>query len=199
MGIDQGELHRQRRVDKRKPTKHPFVSLEHRVIDSPAYADLSFSARSLLILIARQLTRDNNGHLQASFTWCKKYGVGSEHTLRDAIADLIAHGFIYRSRSHGANRAWARYAVTWLPVTKREDLFMTGFLHEAWKHWKPNEKGKKSSRQKVQDQSSRKCSFTPESPADSAGSTTAESAVYESCCHVSSQIQAISSCVLDSA
>ena len=158
-------------------TKHPYAAIEHRVIDSPAYADLSHSACRLLTLMVRQLTKDNNGHLQASFTWCKPRGIGSEHTLQNAIADLIAHGFIYRTRSHGANKVWARYAVTWLPITKRDGLFLAGFVSCAWRNWQPPQK--KSSRQKVQEQSGRKCSFTNENPAESAGSTPAESADYE--------------------
>ena len=159
-------------------TKHPYAAIEHRVIDSPAYADLTFSARSLLVLIARQLSKDNNGHLQASFSWCKRFGFGSEHTLRDAIAELIAHGFIYRTRSHGANKAWAKFAVTWLPVSKdREGLHLGSFIACAWRDWKPE--GKKSSRQKVLEQSGRKCSFTPENPAESAGSWGAKNADYE--------------------
>lgn len=158
-------------------TKHPYAAIEHRVIDSPAYASLSFSARSLLVLLTRQLTKDNNGHLQASFKWCKKYGFGSEHTLREAIADLTEHGFICRTRSHGANGAWARYAVTWLPITKRAELFLAGFVSCAWREWQPV--NKKSSRQKVLDQSGRKCSFTAELPAESAGSAPAKTADYE--------------------
>lgn len=169
----------------KKPARHPFVALEHRVIDSPAYADLSFSARNLLVLVARQLTRDNNGHLQATFAWCSRYGIGSEHTLRGAIAELISHGFIYKTRSHGANGAWARYAVTWLPIVKRDGLFLDGFVSCAWRNWEPSDK--KSSRQKLLDQSGRKCSFTPQLPAESAGSATAETADYESCCHGSSE------------
>ena len=159
-------------------TKHPYAAIEHRVIDSPAYADLSFSARSLLTLITRQLSKDNNGHLQASFTWCKRFGFGSEHTLRDAIAELIAHGFICRTRSHGANKAWAKFAVTWLPISKdREGLHLGGFAACAWRDWTPG--NKKSTRQKMPDQSSRKCSFTPKSPAENAGSTGAKNAGYE--------------------
>lgn len=183
MGIDQDEAKRRRAID-RPGTKHPFFALEHRVIDSPAYADLSFSARALLDVIGRQLTRDNNGHLQATFAWCKRYGFGSEHTLREAIAELISHGFIYRTRSHGANGAWARYAVTWLGIRKRDDLFLDGFASFAWRNWKLEDPArKKSSRQKVPEHSGRKCSFTPELPAESAGKPTAESAEYEPCCH----------------
>ncbi|MBI4290333.1 MAG: hypothetical protein HY661_02495 [Betaproteobacteria bacterium] len=158
-------------------TRHLYAAIEHRVIDSPAFADLIFSAVVLLLLIARQLTRDNNGHLQASFQFCRKHGFGSEHTLRAAIAELISHGFLYRTRSHGANGAWARYAVTWLPIKKRDDLFLDGFVPCAWRDWQPDHK--KSSRQKLPEYSGRKCSFTPGDPAETAGSTPAKTAVYE--------------------
>lgn len=157
-------------------TKHPYAAIEHRVIDSAAYADLSFSARALLTLMTRQLTKDNNGHLHASFKWCKPYGFGSEHTLRAAIAELITHGMIYRTRSHGANGAWARYAVTWLSVTQRSGLFLDGFNPAAWRNWVAPEK---SSRQKVPEQSSRKCSFAPLNPAETAGNPPAKSADNE--------------------
>ncbi len=177
MGIDQNERARRREVDKpKRSTRHPYGAFEHRITDSPAYADLSFSARSLLVLIVRQLTKDNNGHLQASFAWCKKYGIGSEHTLRGAVADLIEHGMIYRTRSHGANGAWARYAVTWLPVKNREGLFLDRFKPCAWRDCQPDQE--KSTRQKVPDESGRKCSFTPEHPAESAGKPTAKNAPY---------------------
>lgn len=159
-------------------TRHPYAATEHRVIDSPAYADLSYSARSLLTLFTRQLTRDNNGHLQAAFTWCNQYGFGSEHTLRLAIAELIAHGFIYRTKSHGANGVWSQYAVTWLPIKKLDGLYLGGFVSCAWRDWQPMTNGK-SSRQKLLITSGRKCSFTPELPAETAGKHPAETAAYE--------------------
>jgi hypothetical protein len=182
MGIDQNERRRQHAADKPKAKRHPFIAIEHRIIDSAAYADLGFAARELLVLLARQLTRDNNGHLQATYAWCKRYGFGSEHTVRAAIADCIAHGFVYRTRSHGANKAWARYCLTWLAVTKRDGLYLDGFVPNAWRNWQPE---KKSSRQKLLEHSGIKCSFTPEHPAETAGKRTAETADYESCCHVS--------------
>lgn len=125
-----------------KRLKHPYAAIEHRVIDSPAYADLSGAAIRVLLSLTRQLTKDNNnGHLQATFSFCKRHGIGSEHTLKAAIADLIAHGFVYRTRSHGANKAWARYAVTWLPISKkREGLFLDGYVPCAWQHWQPKPK-----------------------------------------------------------
>lgn len=177
MATDRAEASKRGQSASRTTTKHPYAAIEHRVIDSPAFADLKPTAQALLILLTRQLTKDNNGHLQASFKWCNRYGIGSEHTLRNSIADLISHGFIYRTRSHGANGAWAKYAVTWLPIKQRDGLFLAGFVSCAWRDWQPSKK--KSSPQKLLDQSSRKCSFTPEHPAESAGTRGAKTADYE--------------------
>lgn len=145
--LDKVEAARRGNPQKARKVKHSYAAIEHRVIDSDAFKHLSFSAKTLLLLLARQLKQDNNGHLQASFSWCQQYGFGSEHTLKKAIAELIAHGLIYRTRSHGANGAWARYAVTWLPIKKREELFLDGFVSCAWRDWKPQD-AKKSPRNK---------------------------------------------------
>jgi DNA-binding GntR family transcriptional regulator len=83
--------------------KHPYAAIEHRVIDSPAFADLSHSSVRLMLIVVRQLTLTNNGQLQATWSYCKPSGFGSENTLRAAIAELISHGFIYRTRSRGPN------------------------------------------------------------------------------------------------
>ena len=138
--VDRVEQQRRGQTPRQTSTKHPYAAIEHRVIDSPAFAALRPSSALLLLLIARQLTKSNNGHLQATFEWCKRFGIGSEHTLRDALAELIAHGFIYRTKSHGANRVWANYAVTWLPITDKSGLFLDGWKQQAWRDWTPSEK-----------------------------------------------------------
>ncbi|CAH1207477.1 hypothetical protein NTGBS_70017 [Candidatus Nitrotoga sp. BS] len=119
--------------------KHPYCATEHRIIDSPAYADMTFSARSLLVLITRQLTKDNNGHLQATFTYMKQYGF-SVNTLSRATHELIAHGFIYKTKSGGFHLGAAQFAVTWLTVKNTHGIFMTGFKSCAWRDWLPSEK-----------------------------------------------------------
>lgn len=177
MANDRAEQSRRGQSAPKTTTRHPYAAIEHRVIDSSAFADLKPTAQALLVLLARQLTKDNNGHLQASFKWCNRFGIGSEHTLRAAIADLIAHGFIYRTRSHGANGAWARYAVTWLPIKQRDGLFLTNFVSCAWRDWVPTKK--KSTPQKLLESSGINCSFTPAHPAETAGSRGAKTADYE--------------------
>lgn len=138
--MDEGEARRRRRVDAPKSgVKHPYAAIEHRVIDSPAYADLTFSARSLLVLLTRQLSRDNNGKLQATFSYMSRYGF-AENTLSRAIGELIAHGMIHRTRSGGYQQGAAQYAVCWLPVKDKTGLFLQGFNPCAWRDWKPAEK-----------------------------------------------------------
>lgn len=163
---------------RKATTKHPFIAIEHRIFDSPAFVALKPNAKVALFALARQLRKDNNGYLQATASWLKRYGIGSEHTVKDAVAQLIAHGLIYRTRSHGANGQWATYALTWLPIPKKDGLFLVGFVPNAWRDWQVSEK--KSTPQKVQENTGRKCSFTPGSPAETAGTHPAETADYES-------------------
>jgi len=181
MSMDRVEQQRRGQTAQRKGNKHPFVALEHRVLDSPAFTDLKHSSVRVLLAITRQLTRDNNGHLQATYSWCQRYGIGSDNTLTDAVADLIAHGFIYRTKSHGANGVWAKYAVTWLPVKKSDGLFLAGFKMFAWRDWVMPDKN--SLPQKLRTTYRKNCGLRDEATAETAGSLTSETADYEPCCH----------------
>lgn len=158
-------------------TKHPYAAIEHRVIDSPAYADLSFSARALLVLFTRQLTKDNNGHLQATYTYMHKFGFDSEHTLSRCVKELISHGIIYRTKSGGFQQGAAQYAVTWLPVKNTHGIFMGGFKACAWREWQPPEK--KSRPPKMQSTSCKNGIRTTPTAAKSAAGRTAKSADNE--------------------
>ncbi len=121
-------------------TKYPYAAIEHRVIDSPAYADLTFSARSLLVQIVRQVTvPNNNGQLQATSTYMKPFGF-SVNTLTRATQELITHGFIYKTKSGGFPQGAAQFAVTWLSVTNTRGIFMQGFKACAWRDWQPEQK-----------------------------------------------------------
>lgn len=139
MATDRAEQSRRGQSPAKTTTKHPYAAIEHRVIDSPAYADLSFSARSLLQLLTRQLTRDNNGHLQATHSYMERFGF-SDRTLTRAIRELISHGFVYRTRCGGYQQGASQYAVTWLKISRRDGLFLDGFLSCAWRYWEPEEK-----------------------------------------------------------
>lgn len=90
-----------------------FVALPWSVLDSAAYAALSHPARSLLLEIARQFVRDNNGRLLASGAYLAKRGWKSNDVITRALRELIAAGFIHETvKGHRPNKAsW--YAVTW--------------------------------------------------------------------------------------
>ena len=122
-------------------TKHPYAAVDHRVMDSEAYIDLTYSAQALLLQLARQLNGHNNGRLQATFSYLGQRGF-SENTISRGIAELIAHGMIYRARAGGYQQGPAKYAVTWLSICKITDgLFLRGFKIGAWRDW--DEKNKK--------------------------------------------------------
>jgi hypothetical protein len=72
-------------------TKHPYAAIEHRVIDSPAYIALPYSAQSLLTLLVRQLNGENNGRLLATEGYLAPRGF-SDRTITRGIAELIAAG-----------------------------------------------------------------------------------------------------------
>jgi len=90
-----------------------FVALPWSVLDSPAYLALSHPARSLLLEVARQYVRDNNGRLLASRAYLAKRGWNSASVIDRAKRELLAAGFIQETvMGHRPNKAsW--YAVTW--------------------------------------------------------------------------------------
>ena len=139
MATDRAEQSRRGQSAAKTTTAHRYAAIEHRVIDSPAFADMTFSAQSLLLLMARQLSKDNNGHLQATHSYMQAFGF-SDRTLTRATKELVEHGFLYRTRTGGYQQGASQYAVTWLPIKKREGLTIDWFISCAWRKWKPDEK-----------------------------------------------------------
>ncbi len=151
MATDRTESTRRGQSLTKTTTKHPYAAIEHRVIDSQAFVDMTFSARSLLLEMSRQLTKDNNGHLQATYSYMQRHGF-SENTLSRAIAELISHGMLYRTRTGGYQQGAAQYAVTWLPIKNRNGIYLDGFKSCAWRDWQPRQAAKKKTRpQKMMD------------------------------------------------
>lgn len=115
-----------------------FVALPWSVLDCPAYAALSHPARALLLEIARQFVRDNNGRLLASRAYLAKRGWNSPDVISRAKNDLIAAGFIHETvKGHRPNKAsW--YAVTWRALDRlpgydagATETFMRGAYQNA--------------------------------------------------------------------
>lgn len=90
-----------------------FAAIPWSVLDCAAYAQLSHAARSLLLELARQYVRDNNGRLLASRAHLAKRGWRSADVIHRAKHELIEAGFIAEMvKGHRPNKAsW--YAITW--------------------------------------------------------------------------------------
>lgn len=93
-----------------------FIALPWSVLDSPAYQALSMHARALLLEIARQYVRDNNGRLLASRAYMAERGWKSADMLTKAKRELLGAGLIFETvKGHRPHKAsW--YAVTWHPL-----------------------------------------------------------------------------------
>ena len=95
-----------------------FIALPWSVLDCPAYGCLSMHARALLLEVARQFVRDNNGRMLLSRAYMATRGWKSMDMLNKCKTELLEAGFIFQTvQGHRPNRAsW--YAVTWRVLDK---------------------------------------------------------------------------------
>lgn len=95
-----------------------FVALPWAVLDSAAYQGLSHPARSLLMELARQYVRDNNGRLLASRAHLATRGWKSADVIQRAKDELIAAGFVHETvKGQRPNKAsW--YALTFFSIDR---------------------------------------------------------------------------------
>lgn len=115
-----------RRGHDRNRDSGSFVALPWAVLDSSAYMNLSHPAKALLLEIARQHVRDNNGRLLASRAYLKKRGWNSADTISRALRELLEAKLIHQTvQGHRPNKAsW--FAVTWRSLDR-----LNGYDHGA--------------------------------------------------------------------
>jgi hypothetical protein len=85
------------------------------LLNSPAWRALSWSARSLFIDLRAALGKVNNGDLSATLSDLKHRGWTSSTTLAGALYELLALGFITRTRAGGVesgSKTCSLYAFT---------------------------------------------------------------------------------------
>jgi len=106
-----GRSSRRQRDTQRDGTA--FVALPTVVLDSQAYLSLGHPAKALLVELARQLGRDNNGRLLATTKVLEGRGWRSNDVITRALRELMDAGLIHQTvkgqRPHRAS--W--FAVTW--------------------------------------------------------------------------------------
>lgn len=111
-----------------------FVALPHTVLDSPAYQSLSFSAKAMLIDIARQFNGDNNGKLVLCEKALKPRGWTSSATIHKAKKELLAYGLLCETRKGMKPNKASWFAVTWqtLDWIPEMDISRAGFCRGAY-------------------------------------------------------------------
>ncbi|MDO8284509.1 MAG: hypothetical protein Q7T69_05865 [Rhodoferax sp.] len=105
------------RVDEsREPGR--YIALPTAVIDSPAYQNLSHTAKALLIEVARQRSGGDNGRMLLSQRYLASRGWRSGDVIQRAKRELLAAKLIYETvQGHRPNKAsW--YALTWYSLDK---------------------------------------------------------------------------------
>ncbi len=103
-----------------------FAAIPWTVFDSPAYARLSHPAKALLMELARQFVRDNNGKLLCSRAYLRERGWKSADVIQRAKDELLCAGFIHETcKGRRPNKAsW--YAITWRTLDRHQ-----GYDHGA--------------------------------------------------------------------
>jgi hypothetical protein len=110
---------KKRRIDTSR-APGGFVALPWSVLDSAAYLSLSHPAKALMLDIARQYVRDNNGRLLASMNRLRPRGWNSADVLTRAKRELIDAGLLFETvKGQRPNKAsW--YALTWFLLDQHE-------------------------------------------------------------------------------
>lgn len=117
-----------------------FIALPWSVLDCPAYARLSMHGRALLLEVARQFVRDNNGRLLMSRAYMETRGWKSVDMLTKAKRELLEGGFIFQTvMGHRPNKAsW--FAITWQTLDRHQSYdagAVEGFQRGAYRQNMP--------------------------------------------------------------
>ncbi len=130
----------------------PFIQISSLILNSKAYIDMSYSARSMLVEILHFYNGRNNGYIYISKKVLLDRGF-SKNTATKALKELRTHGFLYMTRRGGnilGGCSW--FAVTWLPINKVTGQFLDGFVPNAYLKWKGADKKKGAKNGTQQDQ-----------------------------------------------
>jgi hypothetical protein len=145
MAIDKLERAYSKDKSMAKKQSEPFVMLGSEMLNSLAYRDLSFSARSMLIEVLHYYSGKNNGRIWLAPLVLSERGF-SKNTSSRALKELREHGFIYMTKRGGNQRggcSW--FALTWLKIDKAEGQHLESFKKSAYLFWEPKPKKIKGS------------------------------------------------------
>src|SRR5690349_2893639 len=102
---------------KKVQWKSRFVSLPCSLLSHASFQELSGGSAKLPLALNAGYGGNNNGPPTAPFSRMKSFGFNSKETVARALRELIAFGYIVRTRTQRL-REPALYAVTWLPINR---------------------------------------------------------------------------------
>jgi hypothetical protein len=114
---------KRRRRQHGRRTEHSFLGIPHYIVRGPEFGAIEPWALKLLIELAASYNGKNNGNLSAAYSTLRERGWNSPGTLNKAINQLVANGWLVRTRHGGRNRC-ALYAVTWWAVDACEGKWL---------------------------------------------------------------------------
>lgn len=110
---------------KKADPRGRYARLYHDVINTPAWVALGPSAKALYTDLLIQFNGSNNGNLSAAMGVLKHRGWRSPTTLSVALAELLALGFVVKTRGggvKGGSRVCSLYGLSDLPIPAMSKL-----------------------------------------------------------------------------
>ena len=139
-------------TNRSKKQKEPFIQISSIILNSDAYKDLSFSARSMLIEMVNFHNGRNNGSIFIAKKVLEVRGF-SKNTATKALKELRIHGFIYMTKRGGNIKGGcSHFALTWEPIRNVEGQSLSNFKPHAYKLWQDKEKKDRAKNGAVQTQ-----------------------------------------------
>jgi hypothetical protein len=122
-----------KRKGKRQPKgESHFLNIPWIVLDSPAYLDLSLSARAMLVELVRQFNGRNNGRIHAARKYMRGRGWNSNDTIQRNINELLRAGLIVQTRTGGLNAGPHLYAITFRQISDFSNLDIRTSAYGKW-------------------------------------------------------------------
>jgi len=106
----------QRNKNGRSKTGKPFIKIYKNMLRSPIYHSLKGNSVKLLFDVASEYNGSNNGDLCVTLSVMKAKGWNSNDKMTRALKELLAKGFLIKTRQGGLNMGCSLYALGWEPI-----------------------------------------------------------------------------------
>lgn len=107
-------------IDSFEGEKGNVICTPGRLYRHVNYRRMRPSAKAVLWDIVAEYDGTNNGYLSAEWNKMQDCGWGSEHTVREAIAELLHYGWLVKTQIGGRDHRPNLYGITWRKLNQRQ-------------------------------------------------------------------------------